>query len=47
MREPRGRHARIVEVPYIFHERARSASKAGWKQLWLYALMLARLARRK
>lgn len=41
----RGRYRLSVEVPYVFRDRAHGASKFGTREILLYALQLAQVAR--
>jgi dolichol-phosphate mannosyltransferase len=41
----RGRHRRVVEVPYTFRDREHGASKFGTREILNYGLQLAQVAR--
>lgn len=41
----RGRHRRVVEVPYTFRDRVHGASKFGTREILNYGLQLAQVAR--
>ncbi|MGH2378388.1 MAG: polyprenol monophosphomannose synthase [Candidatus Limnocylindria bacterium] len=41
----RGRHQRVVEVPYTFRDRERGASKFGTREMLNYGVQLAQVAR--
>lgn len=41
----RGRYRRAIEVPYVFRDRAHGASKFGTREIFLYAVQLAQVAR--
>jgi hypothetical protein len=43
----RGRYRRVVEVPYVFRDRAHGASKFGGREIAQYVLQLGLVARDK
>ncbi len=43
----RGRHARVVEVPYTFRDREHGASKFGRREIMQYVVQLGQVARDK
>jgi dolichol-phosphate mannosyltransferase len=41
----RGRHEKVVEVPYTFRDRELGASKFGFRQVVAYVVQLGQVAR--